>query len=111
MIHRSVFESIRAKYPHLRPKTLNKPWHYFTPMADEVVRQMEGLVNGAQESVTVTKSEVARWLEASRIVAHAGEDVAFCLRAGKAGHASYVDLDVVCGHLGAACWGPSNTHV
>lgn len=37
---------------------------------------------------------------------HAGEDVAFGARALAAGHQSFVDLSVVCGHVGSYVYGP-----
>lgn len=109
LIHRSVFEDVRAKFPHLAPKSDGRPWHYFTPMADAAVAMLTRAVAAAKDSVTVSADDAKAILEASRVPAHAGEDVAFCYRATAAGHPVYVDLDVVCGHMGATTWGPSNT--
>lgn len=39
-----------------------------------------------------------------------GEDVAFCLRAGKLGISVYVDTGLICLHTGETNFGPHNTH-
>lgn len=111
LVHRSVFTDIRTKFPHLRPKDKVHPWHYFTPMADSVVSELERVLaaDPKAESITMPRDLVESALRNSLTSAHAGEDVVFCLRAGEAGHPVHVDLDVVCGHLGVQAWGPSNT--
>jgi hypothetical protein len=34
-----------------------------------------------------------------------GEDQSFCWRAKEAGHPTYLDLGLICGHQGAMCYG------
>lgn len=110
LTHRQVFLDIRAKFPHLAPKAPGQPWHYFTPMADAAVAFLSTkLEDPATESITLPRAAAAELLDSSLRIAHSGEDVAFGLRAAQAGHPSYVDLDVVCGHNGSIAWGPSNT--
>ncbi len=111
LVHRTVFTDIQTKFPHLRPKTEGKPWHYFTPMADSVVLDLERALAADPKSdkITITREFAETALRNSLTNAHAGEDVVFCLRAAEAGHPAHVDLDVVCGHLGVQAWGPSNT--
>jgi hypothetical protein len=38
-----------------------------------------------------------------------GEDAIFGVRADKCGHPTYVDMSIVCGHIGGAIYGPHNT--
>jgi hypothetical protein len=109
LIHRSVFLSIRERMPHLAPKAAGRPWHYFTPMADSAVALLEAHAKGPGDTVELRRAELQEAWTKSLPNAHAGEDVVFGMRAAEAGHPTYVDLDVVCGHQGVRCWGPSNT--
>lgn len=108
LIHRSVFEAIQRKFPELAPPSAGDVWQFFSPSQDVLFRAAESL-----EKLTEPEEIKAA---AAGLVRHAreyhpgtGEDVIFSRRAFAAGHQPYVDLGLVVGHLGAACYGPTNT--
>ena len=53
------------------------------------------------------KAIEAEYLKSSRL--NSGEDQTFCRRAAKVGHQPFVDLGLVCGHIGSTVFGPHNT--
>ena len=128
LVHRSVYLDIQKKFPNLAPQHSSEPWHFFSNANDSVVARLNMLyddVSRAEQEVRDGKLDVSK-LEAfladvrrqlsetkteniknSRL--QQGEDQTFGIRAGLAGHQSYVDLSVVCGHIGAVCYGPHNT--
>jgi hypothetical protein len=77
----------------------------------------------ADEAVTADRRDEAKQLlgDALRLISEAksdnlrtahlmqGEDQTFGIRAGKVGHQSYVDMGLICGHLGTCVYGPHNT--
>jgi hypothetical protein len=71
------------------------------------------LAKGAQTG----EKSLAAYQEIERIFADShrqsnlgmGEDVTFAVRAAEAGHPSWIDHGVVCGHVGSAVYGPHNT--
>ncbi len=128
LVHRQVYLDIREKFPNLAPMHPAEPWHYFTSQNDAAVNRITALseqVAQACQHVTAGKmdlSEVEKLLNDVRLQleetktdnikfsrAQAGEDMVFGLRAGLAGHQSYVDLSVHVGHLGTTCFGAYNT--
>lgn len=108
LIHRSVFESIEQKFPHLAPTEPDGDWHYFTPAPD---RSMNTLRHILEATSLEQAKELAKEALSPRgmVNARSGEDVVFCRRAALAGHQPYVDLGLICGHVGSGIWGPSNT--
>jgi hypothetical protein len=128
LINRQVFLDIQTKFPHLAPQHPSEPWHFFSNANDAVVSNLTKL----QEQVGVATQfvrdgkwsvpEFEKFLEDIRIQLaetktadlqnsrlQQGEDQVFGIRAGEAGHQSYVDMSVVCGHIGSMCYGPGNT--
>jgi len=105
LIHRSVFEAINKQFP-----TLGDNW--FSPSEESLVKSsnaaLEALRGGDQHrAVAELDAGLARARVNSKV--GMGEDVTFCLRAAAAGHQPHVDLGLVCGHIGQACYGPFNT--
>lgn len=117
LIHRSVFLDMEKKYPALARGPDGKGGQWFTssehklldgisrvrdmisvgPMTGEkcfkAYEMIEGILKDTKHSTTLGM----------------GEDVAFCRRARECGHIPYVDMGLLCGHLGHLCYGPRNT--
>lgn len=128
LVHRQVYLDIQARFPHLAPQHPSEPWHFFSNTDDaavarlketyeEVTRaeqqlkagtlslpQMEAFLSDLRRQMSEAQADSIR---NSRL--QQGEDQTFGIRAGQAGHQTYVDLGVVCGHIGVACYGPHNT--
>lgn len=117
LIHRSVFEDIEKRFPRLSRANNRKGGQWFStsetdamdliekcrtilsdgPMTGEKCLKAYQLIEGGSENARRNSS------------LGMGEDVQFCTRALQAGHQPYVDMALVCGHLGNVCYGPSNT--
>jgi len=128
LVNRQVYLDVRAKFPNLAPQHPTESWHYFTNANDAAVTrianlsdtirvayeqvregkldlsQVEKLLNDTHAQLAETKA-----LDFQNSRTQQGEDQTFGIRAGQAGHQSYVDLSVVCGHIGQTCFGPFNT--
>lgn len=128
LVHRQVYLDLRKHFPHLAPKHPTEPWHYFTNANDAAVKRINSLseeLSLAHQHVKAGKmglDEVDQLLENVRRQIEEtkaddlnfsrlqqGEDQTFGIRAGLAGHQSYVDLSVHCGHIGSTCFGAHNT--
>lgn len=128
LVHRQVYLDLRKTFPNLAPAHPTESWHYFSNANDAAVNKINGLseqVTGAYQRVRDGKmdlSEVERLFDDIRTQLEEtkmetvknsrlqqGEDQTFGIRAGIAGHQSYVDLSVHCGHIGFACYGAHNT--
>lgn len=117
LIHRQVFLDIEERFPRLARRNNRMGGQYFTPSEtdamDVIDRTREMLSKGPMDGEKAMKAY--QMLEAG--AAHArnesslgmGEDVALCRRAAQCGHQPYVDMALVCGHLGIKCYGPRNT--
>lgn len=115
LIHRSVFEDIEKKFPHLARNAEGKKGQWFTSSEHELRKDVSTvstiLADGSlsQEARILKAQEILRGAEA-RTAAHSGlgsgEDVAFCIRAAQAGHQPHVDLGCICGHIGTHVYGP-----
>lgn len=106
LIHRSVFLAINEKFPELGD-------NWFSPSEQDLVKSAHAALEAlrsrnALQAIQELETGLAQARSNSRV--GAGEDVTFCIRAAAAGHQPYVDLGLVCGHLGQACYGPFNTH-
>lgn len=108
LVHRSVFEDIEKKFPHLGrgPNGMGGNWYSTSEyhLLDQVYRLQDMLSQGAMdgskamralEMVTAALSEAK-----SKSSLGMGEDAQFALRARDAGHQCYVDLGLICGHIG-----------
>lgn len=117
LIHRSVFEDIEKKFPRLSRGPNGKGGNWFTSTEASVMEQVDRLHaslqgapldgNSAYQAMAGLQSILAR-ANADNSLGY-GEDVSFCLRAAASGHQPYVDMGLVCGHLGTFCYGPRTT--
>lgn len=110
LIHRTVFTSIEAKFPHLARGTNGKGGNWFTSSehdlnssVSEALKCIEaGADLGEIEAVLKRGQHLSKRFSGLGV----GEDVVFCHRAAQAGHQPHVDLGLVCGHTGSYCYGP-----
>lgn len=115
MFHRTVFEDIERKFPHLSREANGGTGQWFTSsehdLHDAVHRAIESLKPGEPGSLRMhTEEAVMKILQEGlqRSAVHSsmgmGEDVQFCVRASQAGHTPYVDLGLWNGHVGDYCY-------
>ncbi len=126
LINRQVFLDIKEQNPHLAPMFPHEPFHYFTNASDGAmsrfadIEQMvveakaEALAGSASGTTTLLTDACKLIADAKKDVVHnshlmQGEDQTFGIRAGLAGHQSFVDMGLVCGHVGSIVFGPHNT--
>lgn len=117
LIHRSVFLDIEKTYPRLARGPDGKEGHWFTSsehkMTDGVQKVLDMLSAGAMDGNKAMKAYemlVGINNDANRVSKlGVGEDVIFCRRAAEAGHQCFVDLGLICGHIGVGVYGPRNT--
>lgn len=128
LVHRKVIEDLRAGMPWLAPQAPGQPWNYFSNASDALFTEFERIKRDASEAHAevlkghLSVDQVERFLggivqrleDAHRALRAdnrltAGEDETFGRRAAKVGHQTYVDMAVVCGHLGGTVYGPENT--
>lgn len=117
LIHRRVFEDIEKKFPRLS-RNGGRGGQWFTSTEASLVERVQALYdkltdgrkldgNAAYDVLAGLQSALA--LVKSENTLGSGEDVSFCLRAAAAGHQPYIDMGLVCGHLGQCVYGPHNT--
>jgi len=126
MIDRQVFLDIRENNPHLEPMFPGEPFHYFVNASDGAMSRFsrieETIIEANKLAETGDAGATSKVLtDAVKLIGEArndvlhnshlmqGEDQTFGIRAGLAGHQSYVDMGLICGHVGTAVYGPHNT--
>lgn len=117
LIHRSVFLDIEKTYPVLARGADGKGGQWFTSsehkLLDGVKKTIDSLGTGVMDGTKAMKAYemlVGIHNEASRVSRlGVGEDVIFCRRAAEAGHQCFVDLGLMCGHIGTRAYGPRDT--
>ena len=128
LINRQVALDIREKMPWLAPAHPTEPWQYFSNASDGLLREFnllrdettkvhQEVLAGQRtlESVEKFLGDTRRRLDEamSSVISdnrlQSGEDAIFGVRADKCGHPTYVDMSIVCGHIGGAIYGPHNT--
>jgi hypothetical protein len=126
MHSRQVLLDIKEGFPHLKPQHPTETFHYFSNASDAIVgkfHELQSKAEAAGTSVREGKADEAaailadlvgqmrsteeEYLRSSRL--NAGEDQTFCRRAAKVGHPAFVDMAVVCGHVGSTVFGPHKT--
>lgn len=101
LTHRSVFEGITKRFPALKDNWFSSSEHH---LMDDVDKTREMLSNGPMTGEKAFRA--FEMLEAASKRARtisglgAGEDVMLCRRARESGHECFVDLGLVCGHVG-----------
>lgn len=125
-ISRQVFVDIRDYFPHLAPQYPTEPFHFFTNASDGAMLRfdlIQEITTHAKKAIEDDQKETAvkHLLEVQRLMVDArndnsanahlmqGEDQTFGIRAKKAGHPSFVDMGLVCGHIGTAVYSYHNT--
>lgn len=126
IVHRDVFAAVKEKHPFLAPESTSEVFHFFTKASDGVMRalpelkskvqaateQVQGGTHDAaiailQDVVSQIDSAVTENTRTARLKQQ--EDQTFCARALVAGHQPFVDLGLVCAHLGTRAFNPQNT--
>jgi hypothetical protein len=117
LIHRSVFLDIEQKFPMLARKDENGGGNWFTSSEHDLANAVDRSV----KLLEATPGDGGTAVDVQQILMSAqrqtkdnaslgtGEDVIFCNRARVSGHQPYVDLGLVCGHVGSDTYGPHNT--
>lgn len=114
LAHRTVFTDIEKKFPHLARNSSGLNGQWFSPSEAELRNAVTVALNelsggGDPEEL---REKVTRILEDGLKLSRkfsgvgTGEDVTACHRAAAAGHQPFVDLGLVCGHVGEAVFGP-----
>jgi hypothetical protein len=124
---REVLLDIQKTHPHLAPQHSTEPWHFFSNADDSLHRafgDVKAKVSSAADAVlsggsgaeaekllrdVVRQMQDAEDQNAKNSQLMQGEDQTFGKRAKIAGHQTYVDHGLVCGHAGGCIYGPSNT--
>lgn len=117
LTHRSVFIDIEKRFPRLSRARNNGHPHFYTATEHRLLDSLEKLRDTLAQGAQTGEKSLAAFQEIERIFAEShrqsnlgqGEDVAFCIRAAEAGHPSWIDHSVICGHVGSAVYGPLNT--
>lgn len=101
LTHRSVFEDIVKKYPALNGHWFTSSEHKLLDDVEATVKMLgEGPMDGEKALKALQMLENARTHATKVSNMGVGEDVIFCRRAREAGHQIYVDMGLVCGHVG-----------
>lgn len=117
LVHRRVFEDIEKKFPRLARRQDGKGFNGFSSTEHHLMQRLdecrkmlsEGAMTGEKAMRAFEMLEKAN-SEANRNSSLGmGEDVQFCVRAAESGHQPFVDMGLVCGHIGHAVYGPWNT--
>lgn len=116
LIHRAVFEAIEKKFPRLARRSDKKGGQWFTSSEHTLLEKLdkcrgmlaEGPMTGEKALKAFQMLEQASAECRTKSTLGMGEDVAFCIRSMEAGHQPYVDMGLVCGHIGHRVYGPWN---
>lgn len=117
LVHRSVYEDIEKKFPRLGRRPDGNGGNWFSSSEhtamDWIDRTRSMLSAGPMDGEKALKAftmleSAANEARANSCITN-GEDVTFCHRAREAGHQAFVDLGLLCGHIGHTVFGPKNT--
>jgi len=117
LTHRTIFEDIERKFPLLARGADAKGGQWFTSsehMAMEGIRRTRDMLSDGPMTAekSVRAYEMLEGIAAesrTKSTLGMGEDVQFCIRATESGHQPFIDLGLVCGHIGHMVFGPYNT--
>lgn len=113
LCNRQVFLDIEEKFPEL--KRLNgNPGHWFSSSEHDLLSSSTECLDILADKRVTAEARVekthemlhrARALSTANSRLGMGEDVQFCIRAAQCGHQPYIDLGLICGHIGSYCFG------
>jgi hypothetical protein len=104
LIHRSVFEDIEKKFPHLSRGADGKGGQWFTSSEHDLrIAAEKAVTQDPVVGMATIKAALAMSKRHSSL--GMGEDVQFCVRATQAGHQPHVDMGCWAGHIGSYCYG------
>lgn len=115
LIHRSVFLDIEKKFPHLARNEQGDFGNWFTSSEHDLQAAVTDVRSKLDDNnvsdaakIQLAKKILAESAQRARIHSSLGmgEDVQFCVRATQAGHQPYVDMGLLCGHMGSFIYGP-----
>lgn len=114
LIHRSVFEDIEKRFPHLGRGPNGMGGHWFSTsehnLLDHVHRTHKFLATGpmtGEKSLKAYEMLEGALRDAKRqSCLGCGEDVQFSLRATESGHPVFIDFGAIAGHIGYHTYGP-----
>lgn len=117
LIHRSVFEDIEKKFPKLARGPDGNGGQFFSTSEHKLFADIEATAQFMENGPMSERKCVDVYGKLTQALAEArrnsslgmGEDVQFCVRAAQAGHQPFVDMGLVCGHIGTTVYGPHNT--
>lgn len=117
LVHRSVFEAIEKRFPRLARRQDKKGGQWFTSSEHSVLDRIDdcremlaaGPMTGEKAMKAYQMLEQMSSECRNKSSLGMGEDVQFCVRAGESGHQPFVDMGLVCGHIGHCVFGPWNT--
>lgn len=112
LIHRSVFEDIEQVFPRLGRGPDGKGGQWFSSSEHNAMGAIDqvrkflstGPMTGEKAAKAFEMLEGAAADARGNSMLGVGEDVQLCLRAKAAGHQPYVDMGLLCGHLGTVCY-------
>jgi hypothetical protein len=109
LINRKVFEDISKKFPHLEGHWFSSSEHDLVTRTKEAVAVLGDETVAPATRIAKAKGLISVGNVQSNRNSHTGvgEDVQFCARALEAGHQPYVDLGLVCGHVGYKTYSPT----
>jgi len=125
-VERQVFLDIMDHHPHLAPTYPTEPFHFFTNASDGAMTRFDLITEIVAHATQATKDDkrddaLKHLGEVQRLIVDArndnahtahlmqGEDQTFGHRAKRAGHQSFVDMSLICGHIGSAVYSVHNT--
>jgi len=117
LIHRSVYLDIEKRFPRLARRSDGTGGNWFSTSEHGVMDLVDRAravfskdgcnANSAHEVFSLLETAASEGRHKSSL--GMGEDVQFCMRAREAGHQPFVDMGLVCGHIGQCVFGPKNT--
>lgn len=108
LIHRSVFEDISKKYPHLNGGWFSPSEHDLVAGVADALKILQDRSASADQRVFDALQRLATCHAQASAVSKlgTGEDVIFSLRAAACGHVPHVDTGLILGHVGSFTYGP-----
>lgn len=108
LTHRSVFEDITKRYPHLENHWTTSSEHNLVDAVDKIMRVLEeGTFTGEKALRAYEMLSTAQKQAQAISNLGVGEDVILCRRARECGHRVFVDMGLVAGHVGTKVY-PEN---